>query len=1001
MLDRLAVTFPGETERHVPDPWITLVELLAYLGDDLSYYQDAVATEAYLQTARRRVSVRRHARLVDYRLHDGCSARAWVCLEVARPVALALHQVRFAAAGALLRARPPLIDATTFPADRLAALQQYSPLPARPPGAGGRAELSLVPAHNAIELWAWGERDSHLVAGATSAVLVDGERSRGDGEPPRRALQLRVGDVIVLEETRDPANPRDELADPGHRQAVRLTDVHPIVDELYGRALLAVRWAPEDALGFDLAVTARGRACCRANGNVVLVAHGIDATEDVELSAPRLSRPHLSFSGAFPDPHLVARHQARRLRSLYASWRREIEDWRHDALRGTPLSQERLAGLRRQLGEHELERLGLGDAGDEEEAGARARAARDAEALAELLALAGRLLAARRRRLEALADLADAGGPLDAVLIEEVEDDWGARLGGALFPGRPGSWGPAADALRQDPRTALPVLWLTDAEGTQLWRPALDLIAGAPGDRAVVAEVDDDGVAGLRIGGAPRARTLRASYRVGNGTAGNAEAEAINALVWVGSEPRAGGRPAGARPGALDAITAVRNPLPASGGVDPQDAATAKLSIPGAFLDHQPRALTAEDYVALATEVRGVRRAAAQLRSTGSLAVIDVAVQPAAGEDPRRELLEDVHRALDSARRIGHVVRVHPPLYRPLVIELEVALAPTAVRADVAAELARLLASGWLADGTPALFSPAQARLRDHRLLEPDHRGHARRRGRALRGPEAVRLPRRTEAAAGTRRSPRRSRSERSRSCGSTTTPRCPGNGYALVDARGRPMSRGPALPRRSARRDELLERLLVTVTTARGGSLALRDRTPRRPHHRAARRVGDRRGRPRLLPGPHRRRGVPRDRARARLDPGAGRARRSPAAAGDRRSPPPRLRAQRRPRRQGRPAGRRPAQPVGGRAGRAAAGVRDDRHAAGAAELERAVTQARRSRWRRRRSRRRRRSTKLIVAGTTAGLASNDVILLDVAARLRAGPPTRRRRAGRRHGAA
>ena len=69
---------PDWTERHVPDLGITLVELLAYVGDYLSYYQDAVATEAYLDTARRRISVRRHVRLVDYRMHDGCNARAWV-----------------------------------------------------------------------------------------------------------------------------------------------------------------------------------------------------------------------------------------------------------------------------------------------------------------------------------------------------------------------------------------------------------------------------------------------------------------------------------------------------------------------------------------------------------------------------------------------------------------------------------------------------------------------------------------------------------------------------------------------------------------------------------------------------------------------------------------------------------------------------------------------------------------------------------------------------------
>ena len=57
---------------------MTLVELLAYSADQLSYYQDAVATEAYLGTARRRASVRRHARLVDYAMHDGANARAWV-----------------------------------------------------------------------------------------------------------------------------------------------------------------------------------------------------------------------------------------------------------------------------------------------------------------------------------------------------------------------------------------------------------------------------------------------------------------------------------------------------------------------------------------------------------------------------------------------------------------------------------------------------------------------------------------------------------------------------------------------------------------------------------------------------------------------------------------------------------------------------------------------------------------------------------------------------------
>src|SRR2546425_3458892 len=82
MLDRMAVIMPQWRERSPADLGIAMVELLAYAGDQLSYYQDAVATEAYLGTARRRTSVRRHARLVDYLINDGANARAWVCVDV-------------------------------------------------------------------------------------------------------------------------------------------------------------------------------------------------------------------------------------------------------------------------------------------------------------------------------------------------------------------------------------------------------------------------------------------------------------------------------------------------------------------------------------------------------------------------------------------------------------------------------------------------------------------------------------------------------------------------------------------------------------------------------------------------------------------------------------------------------------------------------------------------------------------------------------------------------
>ena len=700
MLDRLAVTMPDRIEQHEPDIWITLVELLAYIGDDLSYYQDAVATEAYLKTARNRVSVRRHARLVGYRLHEGCNARAWVCVNVTSPISLPLNHVRFAAAGGWVGDGPPVLDASTFPADTLASFQQYTPLAVQPGTRRPGPVADLLPAHNTIELWSWGERDSHLAAGATSAVLTDGSPPSSTGGTPQRSLQLRAGDVIILEQTKDPLTLGAGPADPALRQAVRLTGARRLTDPLFQQPLLEVRWAPEDALGFNLAVRAGDNPCCQAHGNVVLVANGVAET-DIKVSTPALIRAGLGYATPFPDPQIVARHQARMLRSLYHEWCEQVSEWRSQASGGTPLSEAQLGTLRLQVGIRELEHLGL--TGGRSGLGETARAELEADALAELLARADRLLADRRRRLDFLARLADGGGPLEDVLIEELAEDWGQELTAALAAGQPGSWGPAATAITQDPRAALPVLQLADgAVGT--WAPALDLIGAAPTDHVFVAEVNDQGIAGLRINDPPAAATLSAFYWVGNGASGNAEIEAINALAWTPRPSTASG--GGAAPSPPSGISLIRNPLPATGGIDVETISAAKLAIPGAFLAGQQRALTTEDYATLAAAVPGVRRAAAQLRFTGSLTIVDVAIQSRLGEDPTAELLADVRRALEAARKIGQLVRVLPPRYRPLVVTLDVTLSPATIRREVAHHLARLLSNGWLPDGTRALFNP-------------------------------------------------------------------------------------------------------------------------------------------------------------------------------------------------------------------------------------------------------------------------------------------------------
>ena len=82
--NRLKQIIPNWQDKTPADIEIMLLELVAYLGDHLSYFQDAVATEAYLGTARNRISIKRHGRLLDYYLHEGCNSRTWVRIEISR-----------------------------------------------------------------------------------------------------------------------------------------------------------------------------------------------------------------------------------------------------------------------------------------------------------------------------------------------------------------------------------------------------------------------------------------------------------------------------------------------------------------------------------------------------------------------------------------------------------------------------------------------------------------------------------------------------------------------------------------------------------------------------------------------------------------------------------------------------------------------------------------------------------------------------------------------------
>lgn len=232
MLDRLATTLPDWSERNPADAQIAIVELLAYVADRLSYAQDAVATEAYLATARQRVSVRRHARLLDYRMHDGCSARVFLHFDVSTGLTLP--------AGTTVR---------TGDDPRSAIFETVHPVKARA-------------AHNRIELHTWSDENCCLPKGSLQATLIDHDHD----------LDLVPGDLLLFEELIDPKAGGDP--DPAHRQIVRLTQVQSATDPLDGTAIVEVAWDALDALMFPLCVSSSQGLVSVARGNIALADHG-------------------------------------------------------------------------------------------------------------------------------------------------------------------------------------------------------------------------------------------------------------------------------------------------------------------------------------------------------------------------------------------------------------------------------------------------------------------------------------------------------------------------------------------------------------------------------------------------------------------------------------------------------------------------------------------------------------------------------------------------------
>lgn len=235
LLDFIPTRMPGWTEQNEADLGMVLVELFSATADSLSYMQDRVANEAFLNTATQRRSVAGHLALIGYQMDNGASALTWLQFQVNAPNAL-----------------PTGFKVTNNPSASDDPVVVFETL----------ADAQLDPSGNQMSIYDWGNANCCLSKGSFSTALA------GSFE------NLKAGDYLIFDGGRN------------QHDVVRLTEAPEIV-EIDARPatsppssviLTVITWGTNTPLTYDYCIGAT-----TVRGNVVPATHGETVFETLRL----------------------------------------------------------------------------------------------------------------------------------------------------------------------------------------------------------------------------------------------------------------------------------------------------------------------------------------------------------------------------------------------------------------------------------------------------------------------------------------------------------------------------------------------------------------------------------------------------------------------------------------------------------------------------------------------------------------------------------------------
>ncbi len=279
LMAAMSARVPGWQPTSEADLDQVLIDLIAARGDELADAHDRVMAERGIGSARKRVSLARHARLVDYHIHQGQQATTAVAVQVAGTADLPpVGTEAFA-----------VWNGPDWQAKDAVVFARFQDRP--------RWRQRVFPELNDLRLYTWGDTVSALEAGATEADLTPaglatqvaatnlrdllrGSTAAQAGAPAD--VDARV-DRLLLEEVLNPATGTDNGRDIHHRQVLRLLPgperAEVMQDPLTGDWFCRVRWQAQDALRSRYCFTVDCGAApqvdaCLFYGNLVDMGHG-------------------------------------------------------------------------------------------------------------------------------------------------------------------------------------------------------------------------------------------------------------------------------------------------------------------------------------------------------------------------------------------------------------------------------------------------------------------------------------------------------------------------------------------------------------------------------------------------------------------------------------------------------------------------------------------------------------------------------------------------------